>query len=188
MSVASAAILASAIRPRGEGGGTQSGPRNIQESVVQKPIQWLIVAGVVGYFGYQLLKDMIKTGDEKKQEGAETAGTNNPWAFENFLNWSKVPKGTKILEYNAALAKARQIYNALDVVAYENEDIVVGVFTSLPSQIQVAQVAKTFYDNFGKDILTYIQQGNKTFNFWTGGLSTENYQRIIENVARKPKF
>ena len=99
-----------------------------------------------------------------------------------------MPKGTKVLEYNAALARARQIYNALDVVAYENEDIVVGVFTSLPSQIQVAQVAKAFYDNFGKDVLTYIQQGNKTFNFFTGGLSTENYNRIIQNVARKPKF
>jgi hypothetical protein len=52
----------------------------------------------------------------------------------------------------------------------------------------VAQVAKAFYDNFGKDVLTYIQQGNKTFNFFTGGLSTENYNRIIQNVARKPKF
>jgi uncharacterized protein YqcC (DUF446 family) len=186
MSVASAAILASAIRPKSERQG--SGPKTVGESVVQKPIQWLIVAGVVGYIGYKLLKDVVKTGDEKKQEGAETAGTNNPFAFEQFLDWTKVPKGTKVLEYNAALARARQIYNALDVVAYENEDIVVGVFTSLPSQIQVAQVAKAFYDNFGKDVLTYIQQGNKTFNFFTGGLSTENYNRIIQNVARKPKF
>jgi len=186
MSVASAAILASAIRPKSE--SKSSGPKTVGESVVQKPIQWLIVAGVVGYIGYKLLKDVVKTGDEKKQEGAETAGTNNPFAFEQFLDWSRVPKGTKVLEYNAALARARQIYNALDVVAYENEDIVVGVFTSLPSQIQVAQVAKAFYDNFGKDVLTYIQQGNKTFNFFTGGLSTENYNRIIQNVARKPKF
>ena len=186
MSVASAAILASAIRPKSE--SQSSGPKTVGESVVQKPIQWLIVAGVVGYIGYKLLKDVVKTGDEKKQEGAETAGTNNPFAFEQFLDWNKVPKGTKVLEYNAALARARQIYNALDVVAYEEEDIVVGVFTSLPSQIQVAQVAKAFYDNFGKDVLTYIQQGNKTFNFFTGGLSTENYNRIIQNVARKPKF
>ena len=186
MSVASAAILASAIRPKSE--SQSSGPKTVGESVVQKPIQWLIVAGVVGYIGYKLLKDVVKTGDEKKQEGAETAGTNNPFAFEQFLDWSRVPKGTKVLEYNAALARARQIYNALDVVAYENEDIVVGVFTSRPSQIQVAQVAKAFYDNFGKDVLTYIQQGNKTFNFFTGGLSTENYNRIIQNVARKPKF
>lgn len=186
MSVASAAILASAIRPKSE--SQSSGPKTVGESVVQKPIQWLIVAGVVGYFGYQLLKDLIDTKDEKGKGDAETASRENPWAFENFLDWSKVPKGTKVLEYSAALAKARQVYNALDVIAYENEDIVVGVFTSLPSKLQVAQVAKAFYDNFGKDILTYIQQGNKTLSFFTGGLSNENYQRIINNVARKPKF
>ena len=186
MSVASAAILASAIRPKSE--GQSSGPKTVGESVVQKPIQWLIVAGVVGYFGYKLLKDLIDTKDEKGKGDAETASRENPWAFENFLDWSKVPKGTKVLEYNSALAKARQVYNALDVIVYENEDIVVGVFTSLPSKLQVAQVAKAFYDNFGKDILTYIQQGNKTLSFFTGGLSNENYQRIINNVARKPKF
>jgi hypothetical protein len=62
------------------------------------------------------------------------------------------------------------------------------VFTSIPSKIQVAQVAKAFADNFGKDILTYIKDGNKTFNFWTSGLSAENYQRVIDNVARKPKY
>jgi hypothetical protein len=187
MSIASAAILASAIRPRGEQGASDS-PKTVGESVVQKPIQWLIVAGVVGYFGYQLLKDLIDTKDEKKKGSAEESSTENPWAFENFLRWEKVPKGTKILTYDQALAKARQVYNALDVIAYENEDIVVGVFTSIPSQTQVAQVAKAFYDNFGKDILTYIKQGNKTLSFFTGGLSDENYQRVINNVARKPKF
>jgi len=187
MSIASAAILASAIRPRGEQGASDS-PKTVGESVVQKPIQWLIVASVVGYVGYRLLKDVIKTGAEKQQAGAETGSENNPFAFNNFLDWPRVPSGTRILTYDQALANARQIYNALNVVAYENEDIVVGVFTSLPSKIQVAQVAKAFYDNFGKDVLTYIKEGNKTFNFWTGGLSTENYQRIIENVARKPRF
>lgn len=186
MSVASAAILASALRPREK--SQASGSESISDSIAKRPLQWLIVAGVVVYFGGKALGKLVKDKGEKAQEGAETSSEQNPFAFNNFLDWSKVPSGTKVLSYNDALAKARQVYKALDVVAYENEDIVVGVFTSLPSKIQVAQVAKAFYDNFGKDILTYIQQGNKTLNFWTGGLSSANYQRIIDNVARKPKF
>lgn len=187
MSVASAAILASALRPK-ESGSASSGSKTIGQSIADKPLQWLIVVGVLGYVASKALKGAIKTGGETRTEGAETASENNPFAFNNFLDWSRVPAGTKILSYQEALSRARQIYNALDVVAYENEDIVVGVFTSIPSKIQVAQVAKAFADNFGKDILTYIKDGNKTFNFWTSGLSAENYQRVIDNVARKPKY
>lgn len=187
MSVASAAILASALRPResNPGGG---GKETIGESIAKRPLQWLIVVGALGWVASKALKGVVKTGSETRTEGAETASENNPFAFNNFLDWARVPANTKILSYQEALSRARQIYNALDVLAYENEDIVVGVFTSLPSKIQVAQVAKAFADNFGKDILTYIQQGNKTFDFWTGGLSTANYQRVIDNVARKPKY
>jgi hypothetical protein len=186
MSVASAAILASALRPKES--APASGSKTIGQSIADKPLQWLIVVGVIGYVASKALKGVVKTGGETRTEGAETASENNPFAFNNFLDWSKVPANTKILTYQEALARARQIYNALDVVAYENEDIVVGVFTSMPSKIQVAQVAKAFSDNFGKDILTYIKDGNKTFNFWTSGLSAENYQRVIDNVARKPKY
>lgn len=187
MSVASAAILASAIRPR-ESAPASSGKETIGESIAKRPLQWLIVGAAVAYVASKALKGVVKTGGETRTEGAETGSENNPFAFNNFLDWSRVPANTKILTYQDALAKARQIYNALDVVVYENEDIVVGVFTSIPSKIQVAQVAKAFADNFGKDILTYIKDGNKTFNFWTSGLSSENYQRVIDNVARKPKY
>ena len=187
MSVASAAILASAIKPR-ESAAAGSGKETIGESIAKRPLQWLIVGAAVAYIASKALKGVIKTGGETRTEGAETGSENNPFAFNNFLDWSKVPANTKVLTYQEALARARQIYNALDVVAYENEDIVVGVFTSLPSKIQVAQVAKAFADNFGKDVLTYIKDGNKTFNFWTSGLSDANYQRVIDNVARKPKF
>lgn len=182
--IASAAILASALRPKAA--PQTSGSSTISQSVAERPLQWLIVAGVVAYAATKLLSKV--SAKEKQQQGAETGSFDNPWAFNNFLDWSKVPQGAKVLTYQEALARARQVYNALDVVVYENEDIVVGVFTSLPTKLQVAQVAKAFYDNFGKDILTYMQSGNKTFNFWTGGISANNYQRIIDNVNRKPKF
>lgn len=187
MSVASAAILASALKSR-ESAPAGSGKETIGESIAKRPLQWLIVGAAVAYVASKALKGVVKTGGETRTEGAETGSENNPFAFNNFLDWSKVPANTKVLTYAEALSRARQIYNALDVVTYENEDIVVGAFTSLPSKIQVAQVAKAFADNFGKDILTYIKDGNKTFNFWTSGLSDANYQRVIDNVARKPKF
>ena len=189
MSVVSAAILASALKPK-ESGSASSGNATISQSVANKPIQWLIVAGVVGYFGYKILKDVIKTGDEKKSGGAEESTTGNPWAFESFLDWAKVPKNTKILTYDQATAKAQQVFNALNTYFDDSEDIAVGVFTQLPNQLQVAQVANAFYNvvSKGRDVLTYLKEGNKTFDFWTGGLSDANYQRVINNVARKPKY
>lgn len=183
MSITSAAIVAAALKDKNENTQAMEQPNTIKESVAAKPIQWLIVAGVVLYFANKFLKNV---GDGTG--GAETASNENPFAFNNFLEWNKVPAGTKILEYNDAVSKARAIYNALDVFVYENEDIVVGVFTSLPSKIQVAQVAKVFFDWYGKDILTYISQGNKTLSFGTGGLSEHNYNRILQNVSKKPKF
>jgi hypothetical protein len=186
--IASAALVASSLR----GGNAQSEssqPDTIKQSVAGKPIQWLIVAGVVGYFGYKILKDLVKTGDEKKAADAETSSQNNPWAFETFLDWSKVPKGTKILQYEEAKAKAKIIFDALDTYFKDSEDIVVGVFAALPSQLQVSQVANAFYyNNNFRDLLTYLKNGNKTFDLWTGGISQEKYDRIIANVAKKPKY
>jgi hypothetical protein len=188
--IASAAILASALKPR-----TASEPRqssgSVGQSIADRPLQWLIVAGVVVYFGSKALKGLFKSGSEVRETSAETASEDNPWAFNNFLNWAKVPQNTRVLTYEDALKKATIVKNALDVVFVEDEDIAVGVFTSLPSKIQVAQVAKAFFDNFNKDILTYIKQGNPDVNFWrtfSRGLSSANYQRVIDNVARKPKF
>lgn len=189
MSVASAAILASALRPK-ESGSSSSSSKTIGQSIADKPIQWLIVAGVVGYFGYKILKGVIKTGDEKKSGGAEESTAGNPWAFESFLEWDKVPKNTKRLTYEQATAKAQQVFDALNTYFYDSEDIAVGVFTQLPNQLQVAQVANAFYNvvSKGRDLLSYLKEGNKTFDFWTGGLSDANYQRVINNVARKPKY
>lgn len=186
--IASAALLASSLKG-GSNEGASSQPDTIKQSVAAKPIQWLIVAGVVGYFGYKILKDVIKTGDEKKAADAETSSQNNPWAFETFLDWSKVPKGTKILQYEEAKAKAKIIFDALNTYFKDSEDIVVGVFAALPSQLQVSQVANAFYyNNNFRDLLTYLKNGNKTLDFWTGGLSQDKYDRIIANVAKKPKY
>ena len=63
-----------------------------------------------------------------------------------------------------------------------------GVFSSLGSKIKVAQVCEKFYIIYKRDILQYLKSGNKSFDFGTGGLSDEDYQRVLTIVKNKPKF
>tara|TARA_R110000868_G_scaffold165444_1_gene398991 strand:+ start:54 stop:617 length:564 start_codon:yes stop_codon:yes gene_type:complete len=171
-----------------KGASTTPKPSGISESIAQKPIQWLIVAGVVVYFGQKFLGKSITTGAESRTTSAETTtSTENPFSFKSFLA-QKIPTGTKLLTASGAYQNAKQVHDALNVYLSEDEDIAIGVFTALPSKTQVAQVAEAFYNYYKKDILYYLKNGNKTIDFGTGGLSDSEYQRVIDNVTRKPKF
>jgi len=187
MSLAQTAILASAIRPSGST-TTAEKPSSITESIAQRPIQWLLVVGAVAYFGSKALGKLVKTGEERRTETAETAtSTDNAFSFKTFLA-QKIPTNTKLLTAAGAFQNAKQVYEALNVKFSEDEDIAIGVFTSLPSKTQVAQVAQAFYNYYKKDILYYLKNGNKLIDFGTGGLSESEYARVIDNVSRKPKF
>ena len=187
MSLATTAILASAIRPSSSSSPAAK-PSSISESVSQKPLQWLLVAGVVVYFGQKFLGKLVTTGSESRTSAAETStSTSNPFSFKVFLGQA-IPKNTKMLSAAGAYQNAKQVYDALDVTWSEDEDIAIGVFTALPSKLQVAQVAQSFYTYYKKDILDYLKNGNKSIDFGTGGLSDAAYQRVIDNVTRKPKF
>ncbi len=145
----------------------------------------VIVGGAALYFVPKFLQ---KIKDTKVQNAAEDTTASNPWAFNLFLDWSKVPAGTNILTYQQALDKAGAIYKAMDAILYESEEIPVGIIVALPSKLQVAQVAKTFSDNYGgRDILTFLKEGVKWLQIGSG-LSDDQYNRIVQNVARKPKF
>jgi hypothetical protein len=185
---ASTAIIAKSV-----GGGSSPRPAKIQptnfsESIAQKPFQWLIVGGTILYFGSKAIGKLIKTGEERKKEEAETTtSAENPWSATAFLN-QKIPAGTNLLTAAKAYEQAKKIYDALNTYFADDADIVVGVFAALPSKVQVAQVVKSFEVYYKRNILEYLQSGKKTFDFGTGGISTELYNRIIENVRRKPKF
>jgi hypothetical protein len=187
MSIAQTAILASALK----GGGSRepkSQPTSFSESIAQKPIQWLVVAGAVVYFGGKFIKNVVPSGVNIRKEEAETAtSTENPWSANAFLG-QKIPAGTKLLTAAGAYKEAEKLYDALSNIFYDDADIAVGVFAALPSKVQVAQVVKSFEAYYKRNILEFLQSGKKTFDFGTGGLSTELYNRIIENVKRKPKF
>ena len=187
MSLAQTALLASAIRPKSDS-TPAARPSSIVESIAQRPIQWLIVAGAVVYFGSKALGKLVKTGEERRTETAETSTSkDNAFSFKTFLA-QKIPTNTKLLSAAGAFQNAKQVYEALNVKFSEDEDIAIGVFTSLPSKTQVAQVAQAFYNYYKKDILYYLKNGNKLIDFGTGGLSDSEYARVIDNVSRKPKF
>ena len=187
MSLATTAILASAIRPKSNSTPSAK-PSGISESIAQKPLQWLVVVGAVVYFGGKFIKKVIPTGDDvRKGEAETTTSPENPWSATTFLA-QKVPVGTNLLTATVAYQQAKKVYDALNTYFSDDADIAVGVFTALPSKIQVALVVKSFEAYYKRNILEYLKSGKKTFDFGTGGISDALYNRIIENVKRKPKF
>ena len=186
MSLTQTAILASALKSQGS--SPKSQPSNISESVAQKPLQWLVVAGVVGYTLYKVVGGAVNTSAERAATSAQTTtSASNPWSFSAFLA-QRIPAGTKLMTSAGAYAQAKKVYDALNTYFSDDADIVVGVFSALPSQVQVAQVAQSFSTYYKRDILDYIKNGKKTFDFGSGGISTEQYNIIIANVSKKPKF
>ena len=189
MSIAQTAILATAIRPRSSERVAKPTTTTISESIAQRPIQWLIVAGAVVYFGGKFIKNAIPSGVNLRKEEAETStSAENPWSYKLFLSGNKIPAGTNLLTAAKAYEQAKKVYDALNTYFTDNADMVVGVFAALPSKVQVAQVVKSFESFYKRNILEYLKSGKKTFDFGTGGISEELYNRIIENVKRKPKF
>jgi hypothetical protein len=160
----------------------------IEQSVADKPLQWLLIAGVIGGAGYLAYKQISPSKTKKIIEGAELdVSEENPFSYAKFLS-QKVPIGTNLLTFNTAAQSAKQIYDSLNSYFNDSEDICIGVFSSLGSKIKVAQVCEKFYTIYKRDILQYLKVGNKTFDFGTGGLSNEDYQRVLTIVSNKPKF
>lgn len=162
--------------------------RAITQSIADRPLQWLLIAGVVGGAGYLAYKQIKPSKIKKLIEGSETdVSEDNPFSYSKFLG-QKVPVGTQLLTFNNSAQSAKQIYDSLNSYFSDSEDICIGVFNSLGSKIKVAQVAEKFFIIYKKDILQYLKNGNKTFDFGTGGLSNEDYQRVLTIVNNKPKF
>lgn len=160
----------------------------IEQSIADRPLQWLLVTGVLGTAAYFAFRNLIPEKGERILEDAETdVSKNNPFSYTEFLSQT-IPAGTSLLKVENARATAKQVYESLNTYFNDNEDIAIGVFSSLSSKVKVAQVCKEFYNMYKKDILEYLKTGAKTFDFGTGGLSKEDYQRILTIVSKKPKF
>lgn len=148
---------------------------------------YAVVAVVLAGAAYGVSR-VIKKAKEKsitKRAELETS-SENPFSAKVFL--SKIPPNTTLITQANARAYAKIIYDALNVYFDEDEDKVMYVFAALPSQTIVAQVVESFESLYKRNLLEFLQNGKKTFDFGTGGLSDEAYQKILENVKRKPKY
>jgi hypothetical protein len=160
----------------------------IEQSIADRPLQWLLVAGVVGTAAYFGLRKLAPNRERRITEEAETdVSKENPFSYAEFLS-QKIPAGTPLLKVATAQSSAKQVYESLNTYFDDSEDICIGVFSSLSSKTKVAQMCQQFYYIYKKDILEYLKTGNKTFDFGTGGLSKEDYQRVLTIVNNKPKF
>jgi hypothetical protein len=160
----------------------------IEKSIAERPLQWLLVTGVLGTGLYFLAKSLRPNREKRILEDAETdVSKDNPFSYTEFLSQT-IPAGTSLLKVETARGAAKQIYDSLNTYFDDNEDVCIGVFSSLSSKVKVAQVCKEFFNMYKKDILEYLKTGSKTFDFGTGGLSKEDYQRILTIVSKKPKF
>lgn len=186
MSIAQTAILASALKGGSKAPKVQ--PTSIADSIAQKPLQWLVVTGAVVYFGGKFIKGIIPSGENlRKGEAETTTSAENPWSANAFMA-QKIPVNTPLLSSKQQAQKAKLIYDSLNTYFVDDADIVIGVFASLPSKVAVAQVVQYFETLYKRNMLDYLKNGKKTFDFGTGGLNQESYNRILENVKRKPKF
>lgn len=160
----------------------------IEKSIAERPLQWLLVTGVLGTGLYFLVKSIRPDKGERILEDAETdVSEDNPFSYTKFLSQT-IPSGTPLLKVETARAAAKQVYDSLNTYFDDNEDVCIGVFSSLSSKVKVAQMCQQFFNMYKKDILEYLKTGAKTFDFGTGGLSKEDYQRILTIVSKKDKF
>lgn len=152
-------------------------------SVKDYAIAAVVLTGV-GFIAIRTIKKAKEKSTTKKAE--LTTSEDNPFSPSSFFK--KVPAGTKLITRANALQYAKIIYDALGGYFFDNPDKVIYAFASLPSQTIVAQVVENFEATYKRNILEYLKSGNKTFDFGTGGLNDEQYNRILENVKRKPKY
>lgn len=148
---------------------------------------YAIAVALLGGAAYGVSRIIKKEKEKRTERKAElTTSEDNPFSPSSFFK--KVPAGTKLITRANALQYAKIIYDALGGYFFDDPDKVIYVFASLPSQTIVSQVVENFEATYKRNILEYLKNGNKTFDFGTGGLNDEQYNRILENVKRKPKY
>ena len=124
------AVLATALATKAlkKDGPSQPAPKTLKQSIFQKPLTWVVIAGVAIYFGYKLVKKLggNKTISETKQDIAELQKTQK----QTFLD-------------SQYAAYAGVLFIAMDGLGTD-ENAVYRVFTAMKNDLDVAKLIEAF--------------------------------------------
>lgn len=144
-----------------------------------------ITGGVVGFV---LLKQLLETLGIWKSAATvnlDNASTN-PNSFWNPHFWETKPAGinyTNPISLETARAYADSIYNSMTWYD-DNEDRIISLFKTLPSQAAASFVSAAFAAYQHKDLLTFLRGG-----MWPNdALSDSDVNEINNFVNRLPKY
>ena len=157
----------------------------LKDQFLKNPLPFVLLAGG----GLYLLTRGIKAAGGLLSKGLEnkfqTGNIDNPFAYRAFF--ASIPKGKKypILTAASAQALAKKIYDAFGFF-YDNEAEAKNVFRQLKTKSQVAFLAQTFSNLYGKDLLEYIKNGYGPSP--AAGLSQADYEEVLKLVEKLPKY
>lgn len=160
----------------------------------QKPnyTNFLLYGGVIAGAYFFILKPILtKLGvlDTAREKAVDTsAPKNNAWSGNAFLNAYKGKK-VLLLTQSAKAKLAKQIYDALPDIGNDDSSLLFGIFRSLKTKSQIADLSQYFLQNYGYDLFNYLKQGRTKSFLWsstTSGLNSSNLNTIIQIVNAKP--
>jgi hypothetical protein len=147
-----------------------------------KDNQSLIIGGVVLYLVYtKILKPVSETfglskSDEEKNVEKEITTINSPW---NPRYW-RTGQSQKIITTEQVNKFINTIWNAPGYF-YDDFDAVLGVFKQLKYKSQVSYLAEKFYQQKGKDLLSWLQGGG-ALSWPADRFSSEQVNQLIKYV------
>ena len=160
----------------------------LTESVINKPITWLAVAGIVGYTLYKFggnIKEAI-VGDPISK--AQTTTQGNPWAYGTFF--ASLPKNTAYKLYSGDYAtKLANYFREAIGFTSDDEDWVKTTLRDMPSKVHVAQVAERYAKIYSHDLLSLLKSGRgAASSLGYGGLSESDLKEVLNVVNKKPTY
>lgn len=158
------------------------------ESVINKPITWLAVTGIVGYTLYKFggnIKDAVM-GDPIVK--VETSTVNNPFAYQQFFD--ALPKKTPYKLYTGAYAtKLADYFRQAIGYTEDDEDWVKATLRDMPSKTHVAQIAKVYAQKYSHDLFSLLKSGRGVAgSFGYGGLSESDLKEVLNVINKKPTY
>jgi hypothetical protein len=160
----------------------------LTESIINKPITWLAVTGIVGYTLYKFggnIKEAL-TGDPIAKAQNTTQG--NPWAYGTFF--PSLPKNTAYKLYSGDYATKLANYFR-EAIGYtsDDEDWVKTTLRDMPSKVHVAQVAQRYAQIYSHDLLSLLKSGRGAAgSLGYGGLSESDLKEVLSLVNKKPTY